>query len=155
MHWGKYQRMRWNFLAVAMASCHRLAMFLLQKTTLQLRSRGNVDALCNTTSLWSLRESNNKFQRAWRWNPQALPVQASLCPVTLVRRKVSSILVCQNKPRCGLLKRALTQNKRRCCYLCEIIFILPIFGRYCAADCQVLSQKNLSVLGKIKLMCQI
>jgi len=37
---------------------------------------------------------------------QALCIQV-LCPITLVRRKVNSALVCENKPCCDLVKRAL------------------------------------------------
>ena len=48
-----------------------------------------------------------------------------LCPVTLVRRKVNSTLVCQNKPCCDLVKRALTQNKPCWLYMCEITLFLP------------------------------
>jgi len=32
-------------------------------------------------------------------------------------------------------------------------FVYPFFDRFCATDCQILSQRNLSSLGQIHLMC--
>jgi len=72
---------------------------------------------------------------------QALCVQV-LCPVTLVALEYNNTLVCQNKPCCDLVMRAITWNKpcnptcvKSLCFYLFVTHAVPQIVRHCKNIC--------------------
>jgi len=77
-----------------------------------------------------------------------------LCPARLVRREVSRTIVCHLKSCWHLVKRALTQNKHFCRYMCEITvfsFLLSILRNRLPG----IVVKEFVLIGRIYLMCKL